>query len=141
MTKPDRRIQTAFQLAMCYNLAIVLFSKGFSDDLGTVDPLFDSVGSKLIALWGLAYGALADVYHLVPAASLVFAAEKGLYAHRWLVWLGGNSHRIGEIYERDFFNGVFFGLYGVGDTLSMLLFFHAAWTSRGNFNAFKTKSR
>ena len=134
----DSRIQRGFLLAMAYNLNIILFSRGFSDNLGNVDPLFDSAGCKCIFLWALAYGALADRYHLVPAVSAVFAVEKLFYGHRWLVWIMDHHHQVDGMIEQDMFTGIFFALYGVGDLLSMILFAYAAWISRDNL--FEVKS-
>ena len=49
------RTQLGFTIAALYNIHIIVFSRGFSDVLGAVDPTFGSGGSVGILLWGLAY--------------------------------------------------------------------------------------
>ena len=73
------RISLGFVLAALYNICIVLFSKGFSGDLGAVDPLFGPGGCVGVLLWGLAYLSLARSYSAAPAVALVFALEKLFY--------------------------------------------------------------
>ena len=38
------RTTLGFWVAALYNTCIIIFSKGFGDDLGAVDPLFGSAG-------------------------------------------------------------------------------------------------
>ena len=132
-------IQKGFLLAMAYNLQILIFSKGFSNNLGDIDPLFDSAGCVCIFLWGLAYGSVADRYYLVPAANAVFALEKLFFGHRWMVWILDNHKRLPIMLETDSLTGLFFAVYGIGDLLSMILFVYAAWISRENLFQIKSK--
>ena len=125
-------LENAFLLAMTYNLMIIIFSKGFSDSLGKINLHFDSFGAKCIFLWGLAYGAVANRCHLIPALSLLFALEKAFCGHRWLVWMANNHRRLESIIKKDIITGTFFGLYGAGDLLSMVMFLYAAWVAREN---------
>ena len=124
------RTRMGFTIAALYNLCIVIFSRGFSDVLGAVDPLFGSGGSVGILLWGMAYYALRNRYAQAPAVALVFAVEKLFYAAHWAVWMGGHSGELPGLFDADPMTGLFFAIYGAGDALFMVFFFWVSWTHR-----------
>jgi len=124
------RIALGFVLAAAYNICIILFSKGFSADLGAVDPLFGPGGCVGVLLWGLAYLALARSYESAPAVALVFAAEKLFYGSHWLLWLRDHSSELGAMISADYLTGTFYSIYGTGDIVSMVFFGWVAWRYR-----------
>ena len=95
------RVSLGFIIAGLYNSGIGIFSKGFSDNLGAVDPLFSGAGCVGIQLWGLAYIALAQRYSVAPAVALVFCLEKLFYAQHWLFWLSKHSAELPAMIEAD----------------------------------------
>jgi len=124
------RISLGFGLAALYNVCIIVFSKGFSNDLGAVDPLFGPGGCIGVLLWGLAYLALARSYSTAPAVALVFAFEKLFYGCHWLLWLKDHSSELPAITESDPLTGSFFSIYGTGDLVFMVFFGWVAWRYR-----------
>jgi len=124
------RISFGFVLAGLYNICIILFSKGFSGDLGAVDPLFGPGGCIGVLLWGLAYLALARSYSSAPAVALVFALEKLFYGTHWLLWLRDHSGELGQMIESDYLTGTFYSIYGPGDLAFMVFFGWVAWRHR-----------
>ena len=124
------RISLGFVLAALYNICIVLFSKGFSGDLGAVDPLFGPGGCVGVLLWGLAYLSLARSYSAAPAVALVFALEKLFYGSHWLLWLKDHRETLPALIESDYLTGTFFSIYGAGDLLFMVFFGWVAWRYR-----------
>ena len=124
------RISLGFGLAALYNVCIIIFSKGFSDNLGTVDPLFGPGGCVGVLLWGLAYLALARSYATAPAVALVFAFEKLFYGCHWLSWLKDHSSELAALTESDYLTGTFFAIYGTGDLVSMVFFGWVVWRYR-----------
>ena len=121
-----------FQIAALYNFFIVLFSKGFSEDLGAIDSLFSSGGCVGILLWGAAYFSLAKRYKRTPSISLVFCLEKAFYGFHWLFWMIEHHATIPVILPQDPLTGIFFSIYGIGDLIFMVFFGWAAWTWRHN---------
>jgi hypothetical protein len=128
------RITWGFWLAAVYNSFIVVFSKGFGEDLGAVDPLFGSTGCVAVLLWGAAYFALGRRYDVAPAVAAVFCVEKGFYGVHWLVWMSAHSGKLPTMVEQDPLTGLFFSIYGIGDLLFMLFFGFVAWKWRHNIS-------
>ena len=133
-TQPMTRTTLGFYLAASYNLCIIIFSKGFSESLGAIDPLFSSSGCIGILLWGAAYAALAHRYSVAPAVSLVFAFEKAFYAIHWLSWMGQHAGEIPGMLEANPLTGFFYAIYGAGDLIFMAFFGWVAWTHRAHLN-------
>lgn len=126
------RISLGFILACAYNSGIGIFSKGFSDGLGEIDPLFLGGGCIGIQLWGLAYLSLARCYATAPAVALVFCLEKLFYAQHWLVWMAQNATSLPSMIEDEPLTGIFYAIYGSGDIAFMIFFGWVAWTFRSN---------
>lgn len=124
------RMSWGFILAGLYNSGIGVFSKGFGESLGAIDPLFSANGCIAIQLWGLAYLALKDRHDVVPAMSLVFCLEKLFYGVHWLCWLDQHGQQLPSLIEQDLLTGLFFYIYGAGDLIFMLFFGWAAWKWR-----------
>jgi hypothetical protein len=124
------RIKIGFWLAALYNAGIIVFSKGFSGDLGAVDPLFSPDGCVGVLLWGAAYFALARSYQSAPLVSLVFCLEKAFYGFHWLAWMADHGGEIAAMTEADRLTGGFFSGYGAGDLLFMVFFGWVAWRWR-----------
>lgn len=111
-------------------LGVLLFSKGFSNvALNQADPVvMSNFGLVMIMVWGLAYIAVANVYHKVPWISAVFALEKLVYVIMWVFWIGAND--LGSLYAQDAFAGIFYGIYGINDISFLLFFIWAFWSSK-----------
>ena len=124
------KISLGFVLACAYNSGIGIFSKGFSDSLGEIDPLFLGGGCIGIHLWGLAYLALARHYAAAPAVALVFCIEKLFYAQHWLFWIAEHGGSIPAMIETDPLTGIFYAIYGSGDIAFMFFFGWVAWKYR-----------
>lgn len=127
-TNNNNSLSTLYLLSGIYNLNIVLFSKGFRDDLGAVDPFFSPLGCVMIVLWGLAYMAVANVVERVPQLSLVFAVEKVVYGARWILWMQQNYNTtLPQLLTGDDpVTGLFFAIYGTVDIVCCGLFFYSA---------------
>ena len=125
------RVSLGFVLAMLYNSSIILFSKGFGEDLGAIDPLFGPAGCIGVLLWGLAYLALARTYAHAPAVALVFAVEKLFYGCHWVLWLKDHGSELGTMRNEDPLTGSFYSIYGSGDLAFMVFFAWVAWSHRG----------
>ena len=103
---------------------VLLFSRAFTNvAINMADPVvMSNFGLLMIAVWGLAYlGAAADsanIKWLVGA----FALEKLVYVVAWVIWHSANS--VGQLFSKDVFAGVFFGIYGINDFVFMVFF---AW--------------
>ncbi len=126
----DKRTRLGFLLAGLYNLGIIVFSRGFSNVLGEVDPLFGSEGAVLIALWGLAYMGLRDAYKAAPMVVGVFCVEKVFYAQHWAVWLAAEHGNLGDLFASDPMSAAFFSVYGLGDAAFAVFFGLVAWRHR-----------
>ena len=124
------RTAIGFKIAALYNAFIILFSKGFAEDLGAIDPLFSSAGCVAVLLWGAAYFTLANRYQVMPALCLVFGVEKGFYAIHWMVWLSAHAGELGPMFNEDPLTGFFYAIYGAGDLIFMVFFLTIAWTWR-----------
>lgn len=121
------RTQLGFTIAALYNIHIIVFSRGFSDVLGEVDPTFGSGGSVGILLWGLAYLALRNRYAQAPAVALVFAIEKLYFASHWALWMSTHAGELPSMFNEDPLTGFFYAIYGAGDALFMAFFGWVAW--------------
>ena len=107
------------------NLSLLGFLTPFlnGDLLAAQDPLFFSwSGVVIIALWGLAYIAVAPVWDKVPWLLLVFAAEKMLFDLRWVHWLIHYGERLPALFEQDLMVALFYSGYGVWDGACALVF-------------------
>ena len=130
-TRRDR-VALGFWIAAGFNAQIVVVSQGFSNQLGEVDPFFSPLGCVSIVLWGAAYAALASRYQVAPAAVLVFAAEKALYAVHWASWMLDHVDTLPTLFESNVITGLFFAGYGLADALFMLFFLTVAYRWRKN---------
>jgi hypothetical protein len=126
------KIRYGFIIAGIYNSFIILFSLGFSENLGIIDPLFSSSGCIGILLWGAAYFALAQRYQEAPSVAAVFCLEKGFYAAHWGLWMNQNINDLASIFASDMLAGLFYAIYGAGDAMFMVFFGWVAWTYRHN---------
>jgi len=107
------------------NLTLLGFLTPFlnGDLLAAQDPLFFSwSGVVIIALWGLAYIAVAPVWDKVPWLLLVFAAEKMLFDLRWVHWIIHHGERLPALFEQDLMVALFYSAYGVWDGACALVF-------------------
>lgn len=126
------KLNYGFYLAALYNSFIIVFSKGFGEELGKIDPLFSSEGSFLILLWGALYLSLAHAYEVTPAALLVLSVEKAFYGIHWLRWLSVHANKLPSMLGQDPLVGLFYCIYGAGDLLFMMFFAAVAWKYRQN---------
>ena len=126
------RVTIGFVIAMLVNVQIGVFSKGFGDNLGAIDPLFSSAGCACVLLWGLAYLSLAQRYATAPAVALVFCLEKLFYIQHWLFWMSEHMSELPTMIEEDFLTGIFFAIYGPNDVLFAIFFGWVAWRWREN---------
>ena len=122
------RIPLGFIIAALYNLGIILFSRGFTEVLGAVDPLFGSEGSVGILLWGMAYFSLRNTYAQAPQVAFVFCLEKVYYAAHWALWISAHSSELASMADGDPLTALFFTIYGAGDALFAIFFGWVAWT-------------
>lgn len=107
------------------NLTLLGFLTPFMNGelLAAQDPLFFSwSGVLIIALWGLAYIAVAPVWDKVPWLLLVFALEKLLFDLRWVHWIIHNKASLPALYEQDFMVALFYSGYGIWDGACALVF-------------------
>jgi hypothetical protein len=128
------KITLFFWIAALYNACIILFSKGFSTDLGVIDPLFLPEGCIGILLWGAAYFALSRRYERTPSIALVFCFEKAFYGFHWVFWMLAHHQELAEITAEDPISGSFYAIYGIGDLLFMVFFGWVAWKWRHNIS-------
>ncbi len=124
-SQPPKWIRLGFFAATVFNFGIIWVSRGFSGNLGAVDPLFSPAGCVLICLWGVAYLSVAHHVHRVPHIAAVFCAEKLFYV---ATWVHGLSHNDLTAASPDV--QLFFRTYGLGDGAFALLFAAAWWTCR-----------
>lgn len=113
-------------------LGVLTFSLGFQNPvLNRYFPeVFSNFGLLMIIVWGMAYLAVAKIYHQVPHLSLVFFIEKMVYVasavYFWLVM----QPDITLIAEESVMAAAFFVIYGLNDLLFGLMFFYAWRQSR-----------
>ena len=103
-------------------VGVMVFSRLFTNAAVTnADPVVMSTfGLVMIVVWGLAYLAAATVGTKLRWLAAVFALEKLVYVVMWVTWLFKNS--IPSLYAVDAFAGIFYGIYGLNDLVSMLFF-------------------
>lgn len=121
----DKRITGGFVLAGLANLLGMLWlSKGITDVhlSDNIPVLFHTWGMLGVALWGLAYMAVARNYHSVKPLIWVFALEKLVYVTSWCIWMYQRSGTLSSLIENDIFEAVFTLVYGPNDALFMLFF-------------------
>ncbi len=129
MDRPPEGWRRGFLLAGALNLlGVPVLTHGFTNGtLAAVDPeAFSAAGTILICAWGLAYVGASGVFHRAPLLCLAFAAEKAIYAVRWILWFSGDRPALAELWARDPATGLFYSVYGVVDG-SLLVFFLGAW--------------
>lgn len=115
-------VTRGFVVAGLFNLCIIGISRGFSNNLGEVDPLFSPIGCVLVCVWGLAYLSMAKYVHRAPHIAAVFAVEKLVYVGTWATGLSRYGDRLHEHPEAE----LFFQTYGIGDFV-FAVFFAAVW--------------
>ncbi len=109
---------------------VLLFSRLFTNSaINSADPVvMSNFGLLMIVVWGLAYVGAATITSNMKWLAAAFALEKLVYVVVWLQWLSANS--LSQTYADDAFAGVFFGIYGANDLISMLFF---AWIALTQF--------
>jgi hypothetical protein len=120
---PPKWVRHGFAAAGIFNFGIIVASRGFSDNLGRVDPLFSPAGCILICIWGAAYLSVSRRAHLVPALAAVFCVEKLFYVAAWIRGLTADPSPLAGHPDNVQF---FFRSYGVGD-LAFAILFAATW--------------
>lgn len=125
-TSPDWTKRIFFSAAAANVLGIALFSQGFSNSLGVIDPLFSPDGCALVAVWGFAYLTVAWTYAHTPWTSLVFAIEKAFYGFAWIRFWMTTPDAAEQLAAAHPLTASFFGIYGLLD-ISYGLFFAWVW--------------
>lgn len=126
---PPEGLRRGFVLAAVLNLVgVPVLTHGFTNGtLAAVDPeAFSATATMLIVCWGVAYYGASRVFHRAPWLCLAFAAEKAVYAVRWITWFLGHRPDLSELWSRDWATGLFYSVYGLVDG-SLLVFFLVAW--------------
>ena len=121
MNKTHRK--SGFIAAGLMNIGgVLLFSRAFTNSaIYTADPVgMSNFGLLMIAVWGLAYIGAALIDANIKWLAGAFALEKLVYVVAWVMWLSNNS--LPQLYAKDAFAGVFFGIYGLNDFVFMLFF-------------------
>lgn len=91
--------------------------------LAAQDPLFFSwSGVIIIALWGLAYIAVAPHWKVMGVMLIVFALEKAFFAWRWADWMSVNADRLGDLFRLDPAVALFYSGYGLWDGFCAIVF-------------------
>ena len=119
------KVKLGFIAASMMNIGgVLIFSRGFNNPvINEVDPtVMSNFGLLMIVVWGLAYLGAASITSGVKWLAGAFTIEKLVYVFVWLQWFQGNS--LGAVYEKDFFAGIFYSIYGLNDFVFMLFF---AW--------------
>ena len=109
--------------AGCMNIGgVLIFSRAFTNTaINNADPVvMSNFGLLMIAVWGFAYIGAATIASSIKWLAGAFAVEKFVYVVVWLMWLSDNS--LAQLYDKDFFAGVFYSIYGVNDLMFMLFF-------------------
>jgi hypothetical protein len=103
---------------------VMLFSRAFTNTaINNADPVvMSNFGLLMICVWGLAYIGAAAISSSIKWLAAAFAVEKLVYVVVWLKWISNNS--LTELFAKDAFAGVYFGIYGMNDFAFMLFF---AW--------------
>ena len=119
------RAALGFQLAAFVNVAgVLLFSKGFTNaTLVSRSPIvFSRFGLLSIALWGLAYLAVARDHARVPRLVAVFAIEKLVYVGTWVSWMARFRCELPRLMSESPLTGTFYAIYGPTDLLFAAFF-------------------
>ncbi len=127
---PDWTRRIFFSAAAVNIIGITLFSQGFSNTLGAVDPLFSPHGCRLVAVWGLAYLSIAWTYAQTPWTSFVFALEKAFYGFAWIRFWMTTPDVVERVSSAHPLTGAFFGVYGIIDIFYGLFFAWVWWRHR-----------
>ena len=109
--------------AGCMNIGgVLIFSRAFTNTaINNAEPVvMSNFGLLMIAVWGFAYIGAATIASSIKWLAGAFAVEKFVYVVVWLMWLSDNS--LAQLYDKDFFAGVFYSIYGVNDLMFMLFF-------------------
>ncbi|TVZ51448.1 hypothetical protein [Dokdonia sp. Hel_I_53] len=103
-------------------VGVLLFSKLFTNQiLMNQDPeVMGAFGLVMIMFWGLAFIAASDKFQSLRWLVGVFILEKISYVIAYVIWFSNNS--ILEVYEKDFFAGIFYSVYGLNDFIFFLFF-------------------
>ena len=120
-------IRNGFIAAGAVNiLAVLVLSRAFTNRvIPETDPeVMSNFGLLMIAVWGLAFLAVANRYRSVKWLVGAFVVEKLIYATVWFRWL--TTHDLAAVYAKDLFAGVFYSAYGLND-FSFFLFFAAVF--------------
>lgn len=101
------------------------------DLLAAQDPLFFSwPGVILIALWGMAYIAVAPHWRVMGVMLIVFALEKAVFAARWVDWMSVNAGNLGDLFRLDPAVALFYSGYGLWDAFCAVVFVVLALRAR-----------
>jgi hypothetical protein len=103
---------------------VLLFSRAFTNGaMNNADPaVMSNFGLLMIMVWGVVFLGATTVTSSLTWLAGAFAIEKFVYVCAWLKWISENS--LAQLYEKDFFAGVFFTIYGPNDFMFMVFF---AW--------------
>ena len=103
---------------------VLVFSRAFTNSaINSADPVvMSNFGLVMIVVWGLAYLGASSITSSIKWLAAAFAVEKLVYVVMWLTWHSQNS--LTQLYDQDFFAGVFYSIYGLNDFVFMLFF---AW--------------
>ena len=119
----QKQVRQGFVLAAFMNVGgVLLFSQGFTNAvINRADPVvMSNFGLLMIAVWGLAYLAAAQIQANLKWLGGAFAIEKLVYVLVWIDWLSENS--LAQLYKEDLFAGMFYSIYGANDLVFMLFF-------------------
>ncbi|PWH84821.1 hypothetical protein [Brumimicrobium oceani] len=103
-------------------LGVLTLSKFFTNNvlMNTQPDVMGYFGLISIILWGMAYVAVRNKYHTLPALVAVFLIEKIIYVTVYINWFTSNS--LSAVYEQDAFAGVFYTIYGANDFIFGVFF-------------------
>ena len=103
---------------------VLLFSRAFTNvAMNNADPVvMSNFGLLMIMVWGVVFLGATTITSSITWLAGAFAIEKLVYVLAWLKWISGNS--LAQLYEKDFFAGAFFTIYGPNDFMFMVFF---AW--------------
>jgi hypothetical protein len=129
-------------LAFSFNFSILIFNRCFTSDLlqNYDNSTFSNLGVVSILLWGLAYLSIRNHYTNLCFLNFVFFIEKMIYVFIWFNWIKTNSHKLPDMYQEDFFNGLIFSIYGIGDFIFGVFFLLMSSANEENkFIVYKNK--
>ncbi len=120
--------RNCFILAGLSNIfGVLICSKLFTNQvmMDAQPEVASYLGLISIILWGIAYIAVSKTYIHVPILIALFAFEKLVYVIFWIMFIHNNS--LSVLYEKDFFAGLFYTIYGVNDFVFMVFFIAVLW--------------